>query len=427
MAETRVMERPWLTAVGLRGRLAIFPESGRLALAALLANRLRSTLTLLGIVIGVATVVAMASVLSGLDAYMAKSVASLGSGSIFLTKYEASVRVGGGPRRETRENLTLEDAEAVARDCPSVLAVCPSGQAMLRVYWQGERTKHLPIEGGNEDYLLVNDRTMGPGRFFTRDEVHARTRVCVIGADVQETLFEGRDPLGERVRIGSHGYRVIGVLAEKGSLLGNNQDELVAVPITALQQDRGWGRDLDHIMIQPRTPRLTVKALDEVESLMRRRRGLQPHEDNNFGLTTQENLMELYENMTRAIYGVMLLVSGIALAVGGIGIMNMMLVSVKERTREIGIRRAVGARRTDVMLQFLAEAMTLTILGGCLGILLGASLALVISMVTPLPVALPLLVVLLALGLACGVGLFFGIYPAYRASVQDPIDALRYE
>ena len=427
MTATRAIERPRPAVMGLRGRLAIFNESGRIALGSLIANRLRSTLTLLGIVIGVATVVAMASVLSGLDSYMAKSVAALGSGSIYLTKHEASVHVGGAPRREARRNLTIEDAEAIARRCPSVLAVCPSGQTMLRVYWGGARTKHLSIEGGGEDYLLVNDRTMAQGRFFTRDEVLARNRVCIIGEDIRETLFGGRDVLGERVRIGSHGYRVIGVLAPKGSVLGNNQDEIVAVPITALQQDRGWGRDLDNVMIQPRSPRYTTKALEEVEGVMRRRRGLQPHEKNDFGLTTQANLMDLYENMTRAIYGVMLLVSGIALAVGGIGIMNMMLVTVKERTREIGIRRAVGARRTDVLLQFMAEAMTLTILGGLLGIVLGASLALVISMVTPLPVALPLLVVLLALGLACGVGLFFGIYPAYRASVQDPIDALRYE
>lgn len=413
-------------ARGLGGRIGLLGESGRIALGALWANKLRTTLTLLGIMIGVGTVVSMASVLSGLDRYMAKSVASLGSGSIFLTKHEAGVRIGGG-RLEARPSLKLDDAEAIARSCQSVAAVSPIATTMLRVFWEGAQTKHVTIEGAGQDYLLVEDRTMRSGRFFARGELLARHRACVLGTEVAEALFGGADPLGMQVRIGSHRYRVIGLLEAKGSILGNNQDEVVVVPVTTLQREQGWGTDLDYILIQPRTPGHVQEALEEVEALMRGRRGLAADEDNNFGLSTQQDLLDLYNNLTRAIYGVMLLISGIALAVGGIGIMNMMLVSVKERTREIGIRRAVGARRADIMIQFLAEAITLTVVGGAIGIVLGGLLPLLISVVSPLPAALPMGIVALALALAMAVGLFFGLYPAWRASLQNPIEALRYE
>jgi putative ABC transport system permease protein len=406
--------------------LALLGESGRIALFALWANKLRTVLTLLGIVIGVGTVVAMAAVLSGLDRSMARSVASLGSGSIFLTKFEAGIRVGGGPR-EQRPDLTLDDAEAIRQGCPSVAAVCPAASTVLRLSWAGQQTKRISVEGAGADYVTVQDRTLASGRFFTAGEVAARTRVCVLGGDVADVLFGTIDPLGQALRIGSHRYRVCGLMAEKGSVLGNNLDEVVVVPVTALQQERGWGEVVDYIMIQPRRPELMTATLEEVESLMRRRRGLRVDDENDFGLTTQESLLQLYNNLTRAIYAVMLLVSGIALAVGGIGIMNMMLVTVRERTREIGVRRAVGARKADIMVQFLAESMTLTALGGIAGILLGALFALLISALSPLPAALPADVVALALGLAVAVGVFFGLYPAWRAALQDPIEALRYE
>jgi putative ABC transport system permease protein len=417
---------PGRAIAGGNARLSLVRESGRMALGALWANKLRTSLTLLGIIIGVSTVVAMASVLAGLDRGMAQSIASLGSGVIYLTKFEAGIHIGGRPQ-ERRPDLTIDDARQIARACPAVAFVSPCGDAMASVSWRKRETKTISIAGAGADELLLSDRRISAGRFFTRAELLAERNVCVLGPDVVAVLFGSIAPVGRRVRIGRITYQVIGVLEGKGSVLGNNLDEVVVVPITALQRQYGWGDAVDYITILPISTRHVHLAEEEVEEFLRRRRGLRADAKSNFGLTTQENLLELYNNLTRAIYAVMLLVSGVALLVGGIGIMNMMLVTVKERTREIGIRRALGARRGDVMLQFLAEAMTLTLVGGALGIALGGLLALLLSLVSPLPAALPMGVVAIAVVLSASIGLFFGLYPAWRAAVQSPIEALRYE
>lgn len=417
-----VMSRPKRAR---RARWGLLRESVHMALAALRANKLRTSLTLLGIVIGVGTVVAMAAVLSGMDRGMARSIAALGSGAIYLTKYEAAIQING-TRREERPDLTLDDAEDIARTIPGV-TVSPNTQSMAPVSWRENVTKSLTINGCGADELVVSDRRLQSGRFFTREEMIAARNVAVLGPDVADVLFGSIDPLGRQVRIGGISYQVIGILTEKGSVLGNNLDEIVEVPVTAQQRQHGWGKVLDYITILPPAPEQVTLVRDQIEALMRRRHKLKTDAENDFGMTTQENLLDLYNKLTRAIFAVMLLVSGIALLVGGIGIMNMMLVTVRERTREIGIRRAVGARRGDVLLQFLTEAITLTLCGGATGLLLGAIFAVILAAVSPLPAALPVSIVVVALALAVGVGLFFGLYPAWRAARQNPIEALRYE
>ena len=247
------MSKPAITdearARGRRGaRSALVFESGRIAAAALRENKLRSLLTLLGIVIGVGTVVAMASVLAGLDRAWAKGVASLGSGSIFLSQHEAAVHIGG-ERREKRPDITLDDAEAIVRACPAVLAVTPVTETTNTLVWEGEETKPVSIEGAGADYLVANDRAVQSGRFFTAGEELARRPVCVLGPDAAEALFGGLDPCGFWVRIGGDRYRVIGVLAPKGSFLGNNLDEVAIVPVRTLQASRGLGRVVDYVLI----------------------------------------------------------------------------------------------------------------------------------------------------------------------------------
>jgi putative ABC transport system permease protein len=297
----------------------------------------------------------------------------------------------------------------------------------LVLRWGEQQTKHLYVEGAGAEYLGVNDRTLTRGRFFTVAEVQGRSRVCVLGPAVIETLFGAVEPLGQRVRVGEWSYLLIGVMGEKGTFLGNNLDEAVVVPVTTLQEQQGWGTYLDYIALQPPSARDLPRAQDEVEEFLRRYRGLRATEESNFGLSTQDTLLDIYNKLTRAIYGVMLLVSAIGLMVGGIGIMNMMLVSVKERTAEIGVRRALGAQRRDVMTQFLAEAVTLTVAGGAAGIVVGGLMALLEAAVSPLPAVLPIPVVLIALLLSASVGLFFGLYPAWQAARLSPIEALRYE
>jgi putative ABC transport system permease protein len=410
-----------------RGRAALLTESARMALAALRANKLRTTLTLLGMVIGVSTVVTMAAVLAGLDRSMAEGISALGTGNIFLTRYDAGIHVGGVAARDPRPDLTLADAEEVARQSPSIVALSATSTSRETVTWERAATKLVVIQGSGADYPLVEERPIARGRSFTANEVLGRSRVCVLGTEVADVLFGAVDPLNRRVRVGAWSYEVIGLLGTKGKVLGNNLDEIVVVPVTTLLQQMGWGTVVDYIALKPASPRVVQTALEEVEHTMRRRRGLRADEENNFALTTQDSLLSIYNNLTRAIYGVMLLVSGIGLLVGGIGIMNMMLVSVKERTREIGIRRALGARRRDVLMQFLAEAVTLTSVGGAAGIAVGALLAWVLAAASPLPAVIPGGVVVIALTISVGTGLFFGLYPAWRASRQSPIEALRYE
>jgi putative ABC transport system permease protein len=426
MTEVSSKRRDRHRGLSTRARIALLGESVRMAFGALRANKLRTALTLLGMVIGVSTVIIMAAVLSGLDRSMAEGIAALGTGNILVTRYEAGFHVGG-TMHEIRPDITNADAEAIARECPSVAAVSPNVGSSEVVLWERMATKRIAIRGAGADYPLIEDRAIERGRSFTAAEALGRTRVCVMGSAVAEVLFGAVDPVGQRVRIGEWSYEVIGLLAAKGKVLGEDLDEVVYVPVATLQSQRGWGSIADYISVRPTSPRAVQTALEETEQLLRRRRGLRADEESNFALSTQDSLLAMYNNLTRAIYGVMLLVSAIGLLVGGIGIMNMMLVSVKERTREIGVRRALGAQRRDILLQFLAEAVTLTLTGGAAGIALGALLAGILAAATPLPAVIPPAVVAIALGVSVATGVFFGLYPAWRASRQSPIEALRYE
>ncbi len=406
--------------------LDLFRESASIAFAAIKANKVRSSLTLMGIVIGVAAVVGVASVLTGLDVAVERSIAELGPSNVVLTRNRTTVHVGGRPSYND-PRITVEDAAAVRRFCPRVASASAVCALTRSVSWRGQRTKSVAILGVEAHHLDIAPATIAEGRFFTRSEALNASRVCVIGSDVAETLFGSVSPLGFTVGIDERPFRVIGVLAERERTLAENPNETVFIPLGAAQAMRGWTKEVNYVLIKPRSVAEVDAALDEVESLMRRRRGLKAEDENNFGVATTAAILQMYKDITRGTYAAMILISSIALLVGGIGIMNMMLVSVKERTREIGIRRAVGARRLHILAQFLAEAVTLTVSGGAVGIAVGVGFALLLSALTPIPAAVNVAMVVVSILVSLAVGLFFGLFPAARAAAQDPIEALRYE
>jgi putative ABC transport system permease protein len=404
-------------------------ESVQMALGSLKMHKMRSVLTTLGIIIGVTTVVGMLSLTQGLKKSVEDQVRSLGSNTFTVRKFPAIITSGKQWREYARrKNLTYEDALAIEELCRSVKIVAPD----INLYpgevirYRGESTDRVPVWGVTETYLDVYSYFVSWGRFITPTDVEHRRQVCVLGMDVVNRLFLFEDPVGAYVRSGPHRFLVVGVLEEKGSFMGQSQDNLVMIPLTTLQKLSGEKLNVD-IGVQAKGPGSWDSALDEVITLLRRRRGLAYSDPNDFEILTQDSLMEMFNNITGAAFAVVIGVASISLLVGGIGIMNIMLVTVTERTREIGIRKALGARRTDILWQFLIEATVLSGVGGILGILLGFSIGKMVGALSPLPSVVPIWSILLGLGFSSMVGLFFGIYPATKAARLDPIVALRYE
>jgi putative ABC transport system permease protein len=397
-----------------------------MALTTLWSQKMRSGLTLLGIIIGVATVIAMVSLIQGVNHSMQRQIGSLGSGVLYITKYEAGIHVGDF-QHKPRKDITVEDAEAIAAACPAIAWASPEIQSQWKVAYGRTETRRIGIVGGTEAQAPASNWVIETGRALTEDDVRHRAPVCVLGATVAEQLFPSGGEVGSRVRVGKEDLRVIGVFARKGKFLGQDQDEIVVIPLPRMARALGYGKMVDYIVAASSEPGLAAAAREEVEELLRRRRGVRADQENDFGITTQENLLQIYDQITKGFYLVMVLISSIGLMVGGIGVMNMMLVSVRERTREIGLRMALGCRRRDLLAQFLVEASVLTGSGGIVGILIGQLLAFLLSLVLPVPAAVSVPWVLIAVAVSASIGLFFGMYPAWRASRLDPVEALRYE
>jgi putative ABC transport system permease protein len=404
-------------------------ESVGMALGSLKTHKMRSILTTLGIIIGVTTVVGMLSLTEGLKKSVEDQVSTLGSNTLIVTKFPAIITSGKQWREYSRrKNLTYKDALAIQEVCRSVKTVAPE----IDIYpgeiirYRNETTKRVPVWGVTDAYLQVYGYFVQSGRFITPADVQHRRQVCVLGTDIIETLFPYEDPVGKYVRSGPHRFLVVGILEQKGSFMGQSQDNLVMIPLTTLQKLAGENLDLS-IGVLPRSPGAMQSARDEVITLLRNRRGLTYEEQNDFEILTQDSLMDVFNNITGAAFAVVIGVASISLLVGGIGIMNIMLVTVTERTREIGIRKAMGAKRRDILWQFLIEATVLSGVGGILGILLGFSLGKFVGAVSPLPSVVPLWTMFLGLGFSSLVGMFFGIYPATKAARLDPIVALHYE
>jgi putative ABC transport system permease protein len=336
-----------------------------------------------------------------------------------------------GRRPETERNrpdITYDDAMAIAELAPAVSGVAPQNfrPGQVTVKYGRHEAQNLRLFGTTTDYPEVNSMVVERGRFFTDTEDLYKAFVCVLGSDPAEALFPGSDPVGREVQIINHRFTVIGVMEEKQGILGDNPNNFVVLPFGTFMRLHPQEKAL-WLAVQAVSSDVMPLANDQIVQVMRRRHGLTYDKPNDFAVFTQETLMRTYEQITQGIYLAMVIISSIGLMVGGVGVMNIMLVSVTERTREIGVRKAIGARRKNIVWQFVVEAMTLSGLGGVLGILLGLGLAALVGATTPLPAAVSVVWIIIGFSVGVGVGLVFGIYPAYRAARVDPIVSLRYE
>ena len=421
-------------------------EVVRMALDTLRSNKLRSALTILGVVIGITAIVGMTSLIRGFDQSLRDSVKALGPSTIILTKLSI-VSISSGAEFSDllrRPNLTVDDAKAIEKLAPTIEIVdillgTGLSQTTERMYYRGERTKQLTIVGATEQFAEARFAKVTLGRFFTQPEVLHRRRVVVLGETAYQGLFgkSGLDPIGKKVRIGAVEYTVVGVLEKAPSVggFGNDQDDMVVIPQTTHQilfstnatRRRVPGQNSATIMIVPYGWATREDALSDVEEIMRIRHGLKLDEPNDFDLATQDAILRVWDQISRATFLALIVISSIALMVGGIGVMAIMMISVTERTREIGVRKALGARRQEILFQFLSEAAVLTSIGGILGILCGSGIGLAVTLATGFPISLPWWSFAIGLGFSAGVGIFFGMVPAVRASRLDPIEALRHE
>jgi putative ABC transport system permease protein len=418
-----------------------------MALQTLRGNKMRSALTVLGVVIGVTSIVGMTSLIRGFDTSLRDSINALGPRTIFVQRFGAVSFSSGASFTEMirRPVLTVEDGEAIRRLAPSVamvdvwLGAAPPQPTQERVFYRGERTRPVAVIGSTEQFVEINFAKMLAGRVFTAQEVSRRRAVAVIGYGPFQALFEARgiDPIGKVVRLGAMEYTIIGVMDKRASAGGFNmgQDDFALIPYTAHRRQFGneklragpFGGRGGMIAVVPHESVDRATAMREVESIMRIRHGLTLDKPNDFDLVTSDAILAVWDQISSAILLSLVVISSIALMVGGIGVMAIMTISVTERTREIGVRKAIGARRREILVQFLIEAVVLTSVGGVLGVLMGSAIGLLVNLVSGFPVSLPWWSFALGLGFSASVGIFFGVFPAWRASRLDPIEALRYE
>jgi len=413
-------------------RLQILREVFRMAIDSIRSHKLRSFLTILGIVIGVMTVIGMVSIIQGLNKSFLSELQSAGSDIISVQKYEA-VQMGERSEEErTRKDLTFDDARAIEEGAPLVKAVAVSTYVsvfdQIEVKYQSAKSDSAMVIGMNDKWPVVMSLYLPRlGRFITAAELDRTARVCVLGSELADVLFPMTNPIGKEIRVGPEAFTVVGVLTKRGQMFGQSRDNFVGIPITTLMKYFRYEKDGLEFIAVPRRSEELAETIEQVRNVLRQRRKVPYGKPDDFAIMTQDTLVDLYNQLTGAAYLVMVVISSIGLLVGGIGVMNIMLVSVKERTREIGIRKAIGARSSDIMRQFLIEAIFLTGSGGVIGVLVGFGIALLVRAATPLPAAVTWWSVFLGLSVSAAIGLFFGIFPAQKAAHMDPIVSLRYE
>jgi putative ABC transport system permease protein len=401
-----------------------FLDSAKMAVKTLTANKLRSALTMLGIVIGNASVIAMVGVGQGAQRLASEQFESLGPNILFVTP--------GSPQARNRtidlpRTLVLEDAKAIAAQVPSIKEVAAQRQSQLPIVYRN-LNKSSSVIGATPEFLSVRSFDMAKGRFLNNQDLEKNSQVVVLGADIATRFFGNRDPIGEQIRIQGLSFQVIGVMQAKGSFLGNNQDDTAYIPITThanrlTGRTSPYGLDLTFISISAKNEASIGAAQFQITNLLRLRHKVTAEDD--FTVQTQKDILKIVGTITGGLTAMLAAIAGISLLVGGIGIMNIMLVSVTERTEEIGLRKAIGASQQDILLQFMIEAVILSAAGGLLGTAIGVSGIVGVGFITPLKASVSPIAIALAVSISGGIGLFFGVFPARQAAKLDPIVALR--
>jgi putative ABC transport system permease protein len=400
----------------------------RIAFRALARNKLRSALTMLGIVIGVAAVIAMVSIGQGAQSSVQEQIANVGTNLLFVSagsQNAGGVRSGTGATNSNR--LTVDDVEAIGREIPSVAMASPSVNARSQLIF-GNQNWNSQVQGVSEQFPQIRKWQMQSGEFFSAADVRSAARVAVIGQTIADSLFPGMDPVGQSMRVRELPFRVIGVLAKRGQdPQGRDQDDLVLAPYTTVQKKLLSITHVQFAYVSAISPEATYTAEQQIADLLRQRHQLAPNQPNDFTVRNLADVAEAADETNRIMTMLLSSIASVSLLVGGIGIMNIMLVSVTERTREIGIRMAIGARSSAVRTQFLIESIVLSLLGGLIGIAFGVAISLVIPQMLGWPTLVSFAAIIGSVLFSAAVGIFFGYYPARKAASLDPIDALRFE
>ncbi|RPH98746.1 MAG: FtsX-like permease family protein [Calditrichaeota bacterium] len=402
-------------------------ESFNMAVTAIMTNKLRSALTLLGIIIGVMTIIAMQSLISGLRNSVRDQVNVLGANVFQVQKFPTIVR-GNWEKYRNRKDITREEAAAVKR------LVTAAEKVGVEVWERGveirfEDQKTLPtimVAGVTPEFLENNGYTIADGRFLTEQDIDFSSRTAVVGVEIVDTLFPFEDPLGKDIKIQGERFQIIGIFGQMGSILGQTRDNQVVVPISRFEKVFGQYRSIN-ITVRAKSAALYDICMDQTIGVMRAIRKVHPGAENDFEIRTNDQMMDFFDNLTKYVRIVAIAIASISLLVAGVGIMNIMLVSVTERTREIGIRKSIGAKRGDILWQFLIEAVVLSEIGGVIGIIIGVGIGKFVEAVTPVPADVPIWTVFVGLIFCSTVGLIFGVYPASKAARMNPIVALRHE
>ena len=420
-----------MSRTSLAASLSRLGEGVTIALDSVRSNKARAALTILGVAIGVMVVIAMASMITGINRAVTAEVESLGPKTFFVQRFfRGGIQIDDGSDEMSpwRKNpwLTVAEAEAL-RQLPAVRDVTWREDAQGPVSYRDAKLSSVSVVGFNPSWLQVGGGNLISGRNFNQPEYAANALVTVINDQLAEELFPGLDPIGKRIKVFGQPFEVVGVYAEPSSLFGSSRSPVLVIPHSVFTKVADYWKGWMMIVVTPTAEATVADAQDQVIAAMRARRGLKPAQENNFAVISQEKLLDMFNNVTRGFFLVMLALSSVGLMVGGVGVVAIMMISVTERTREIGVRKALGATRGEVMFQFLVEAATLTLLGGACGMALGAAIAWAVNKFSPIPAAVPLWSVAVAIIASVITGIFFGLYPANRAAKLDPVEALRYE